>query len=181
MIGARQTADAGATPAAITDGRLQEAYDYWLQKCRGRHLPCRADIDPTEIPKLLPDVLLTEILPNGRYRYRLIGTEIAELQGVNATGRFLDEILPGPEYKAHILALYDECVHSRRALYTERLFLSRGQLERHIKTLFLPLSEDGETVNMIFVVQAFLYVTNAIRARHFIDSLPFKEIAHALL
>ncbi len=100
-------------PAALappfTDVRLQDAYTYWRAKAAaaGRDLPGRADIDPTEIPRLLPDVMLVDVLPEGRYRYRLIGTENSAAHGVSATGRFLDEVLPGTDYKAHVIALYD--------------------------------------------------------------------------
>ena len=171
------------TPTPITDGRLQEALDYWRRKSAGKAMPRRADIDPLDIPKLLPDVMLVEVLPSGRYRYRLIGTENTDAQGVHATGRYLDEVLPGPEYKAHVLGLYDECVQSRRALYSECLFISPQERipERHIKVVFLPLSADGLTVNQILVVQVSFYMDPATRERHFIDVRPFKEIAHVLL
>ena len=146
-------------------------------------MPRRGDIDPTEIPKLLPDVMLVDVLPEGRYRYRLIGTENAQAHGMNATGCYLDEVLPGPEYKDHVIALYDECVGARRALYSECLFMAPQQRapERHTKVLFMPLAEDGETVNMVFVIQVFFYIDPATRDRHFIDSRPYKEIAHVLL
>jgi hypothetical protein len=146
-------------------------------------MPSRADIDPTEIPKLLPDVMLVERLDNGRYRYRLIGTENTRAHGLNATGRFLDEVLPGPDYAAHVLRLYDECVENRRALYSECLFFSptRHQPERHTKVVFLPLSNDGTTVNMVFVIQVFLYIDRATRERHFVEARPYKEITHVLL
>ncbi len=182
------TGEFANTPAAseaspITDPRLCEAYDYWRCKVAGSAIPRRSDIDPTEIPRLLPDVMLVDVLPQGRYRYRLIGTENALAQGLNATGRYLDEVLPGPEYKAHVIALYDECVGSRRALYSECLFMApdRRAPERHTKVLFMPLAEDGETVNMVFVMQVFFYIDQATRERHFIDARPYKEIAHVLL
>src|SRR5580704_7994380 len=128
-------------------------------------MPGRADIDPIEIPKLLPDVMLVERDDNGRYRYRLVGTENAQAHGMNATGRYLDEVLPGPEYKDHVIALYDECVAARRALYSECLFMSPHQRgpERHTKVLFMPLAEDGETVNMVFVMQVLFYIDEATR------------------
>lgn len=146
-------------------------------------MPQRRDIDPTEIPKLLPDVMLVDVLPDGRYRYRLIGTGNTQAQGMHATGRYLDEVLPGPEYNDHVIALYDECVASRRALYSECLFMSQGRRapERHTKVLFMPLTEDGETVNMVFVVQVFFYIDQTTRERHFIDAPAYKEIAHILL
>jgi len=167
----------------IADPRLCQVHDYWRGKVAGRTMPRRADIDPTEIPKLLPDVMLVDVLPHGRYRYRLIGTENAQAHGMNATGRYLDEVLPGPEYKAHVIALYDESVGARRALYSECLFMApeRRAPERHTKVLFMPRAEDGETVNMVFVMQVFFYIDEATRERHFIDARPYKEIAHVLL
>ena len=167
----------------ITDARLMAAFDYWLCQSTGRPLPRRADIDPVDIPKLLPILMIVEVPPSGRYRYRLIGTENADAFGMNATGRYLDEVLPGPEYKTHVLALYDECVRSRRALYSECLFTSPQYRapERHIKVLFLPLSDDGERVNQVLVAQVFFYMHRATRQRHFIDHRPFEEIAHILL
>jgi hypothetical protein len=113
--------EAGSS-SPFTDVRLEQAYRYWRSKAAGRVLPRRADIDPTEIPKLLPDVMLVERLIDGRYRYRLIGTENADAHGFNATGRYLDEVLPGPHYAAHVLGLYDECMRNQRALYSECLF-----------------------------------------------------------
>jgi hypothetical protein len=167
----------------FTDPRLEQTYNYWREKAAGRAMPSRADIDPIEIPKLLPDVMLVERVAEGRYRYRLIGTENQTAHGINATGRFLDEVLPGPDYAAHVLALYDECVETRRALYSECLFFSpaRHEPERHTKVLFMPLSADGETVNMIFVIQIFFYIDRATRERHFVEARPYKEITHILL
>jgi hypothetical protein len=176
-------AEAASLESPIGDPRLHQGYRYWRQKSAGKVMPCRADLDPTEIPKLLPDVMLVDVLPSGRYRYRLIGTGNARAHGVNATGRYLDEVLPGSEYKNHVIALYDECVGTGRALYSECLFLSpRGAApERHTKVLFMPLAENGAPVNMVFVVQVFFYIDRETRDRHFIDVRPYKEIAHALL
>jgi len=89
----------------FTDPRLEQVYLYWRGKAAGRAMPSRADIDPIEIPKLLPDVMLVERHEDGRYRYRLIGTENTRAHGMNATGRFLDEVLPGPDYAAHVLGV----------------------------------------------------------------------------
>jgi hypothetical protein len=173
----------GTAPSPITDRRLQEALAYWRGKAATRPMPSRADIDPAEIPKLLADIMLVDVPADGRYRYRLIGTGNAQEHGINATGRALDEVLPGAEYKAHVLSLYDECVRSRRPLYSECLFMTprHRMAERHTKVLFLPLSEDGESVNMVLVAQVFFYIDQAMRRRHFIEPRPYEEIAHALL
>jgi len=177
------TAVAPPPPRPFSDPRMDQAYDYWAKKAAGRQMPRRADIDPIDIPRLLPDVMLVDVAEGGRYRYRLIGTGNTQAHGMNATGRYLDEVLPGREYKAHVLGLYDESVRNRRALYSECLFMSaaRNAPERHTKVLFLPLSEDGDVVNIVFVVQIFLYIEQATRERHFLDAPPYREIVHALL
>src|SRR5258708_36533592 len=107
-----------STPS-IGDPRLQEAYGYWLQMCAGRALPSRRDLDPVDIPKLLPHVLLVEVHDGGRYRYRLIGTENVREHGMDATGRYLDDVLPGPESKAHVLPLYGKSAQEPRPASSE--------------------------------------------------------------
>ena len=185
--------DPGSAPAAprpsegprelpFTDARIAAAYEYWRARSADRAMPRRADIEPTEIPKLLRDIMLVDVLPEGRYRYRLIGTGNTQAHGFSATGRYLDEVLPGEEYKAHVLGLYDKCVRERRPLYSECLFLSpQRSPARHTKVLFMPLSEDGTNVNMVFVVQVFFYIDEATRERHFLDAPPYREITHTLL
>jgi hypothetical protein len=177
------TLDAQSAASPITDTRLSAVFDYWIGKSADRKIPRRRDIDPVDIPKLLPILMIVDVLPSHRYRYRLVGTENADAFGVNATGRYLDEVLPGVDYKKHVLALYDKCVRSHRPLYSECLFISvdhRGP-EWHIKVLFLPLSEEGETVKQVLVAQVFLYMDLTMRQRHFIEARPFTEIAHILL
>ena len=41
---------------------LVEFLEYWRGKCDGRAMPARADIDPLEIPRLLPYVYLVDVL-----------------------------------------------------------------------------------------------------------------------
>lgn len=172
-----------ATKSPITEHRLLQAYDYWQQKASGRLMPRRADIDPTEIPTLLRDIMLVEVHPDGRYRYRLIGTKNTETHGLHAIGRYVDEILPGPEYKRDVLALYDECVRSRQPLYTEFLFFSTEDetAEHHTKVLFLPLAEDGEVVNLVMVMRIILYIDQETRSPDFSQNRPYKKVVHALL
>jgi hypothetical protein len=169
--------------AAISDDRIREAYDYWRRITAGRAMPRRRDLDPLDIPKLLPHVMLAEVHGPGRHRYRLIGTANAQEQGTNATGRFVDEAIAGAEYRAHVIGLYDECARERRPVYSESLFMSQtgGAIERHTKVGLFPLSEDGTTVNLVFVVQVFLYVDQKTRDQHFLVARPFKQIVRVRL
>jgi hypothetical protein len=57
----------------LPDAHLRKALAYWLRKCGERHMPRRADIDPVEMPELLPYVRLADVVAPGQYRYRLVG------------------------------------------------------------------------------------------------------------
>jgi PAS domain len=78
------------------NGAFLEFYEYWLRKGAGRAMPARADIDPLDIPQLLANVFLIDVVPGTprRFRFRLVGTRITELEG-EMTTRFLDEFVPG--------------------------------------------------------------------------------------
>jgi hypothetical protein len=76
--------------------KIAALWDYWIGVYRklGR-MPQRADIDPIDIPKLLPNLWLVDWEPqSGRFRYRLVGTGVTKARNVDATGRHLDEDFP---------------------------------------------------------------------------------------
>ncbi len=164
----------------LGDHRIRAAYDYWIAKRGARPLPSRRDLDPVDIPKLLPHVMLVAVEPDGRYRYRLIGTANVAEHGLDATGRYLDAVLPGPEYRTHVLGLYDACFASRRPLYSESLFYAAAGFRplRHLRVLFMPLSATGGAVDQVFVVQIFSFVADEVRESHFLDAPPHREIVH---
>jgi len=152
----------GRRSSGIEHPLLQRLLRYWSGKKAGRDLPSRQDIDPVEIgPEILPHVMLTDVLDDGRLRYRLAGTAVEAVIGRSLGGRYLDELLR-PPYRDYILALFAEVIEGRHALYTESLYPLHGtQPERLTKRLMLPLvSEEGE-VAMVLSGQIFKTVTEA--------------------
>lgn len=70
-----------------------QLYDYWRGKAADRAMPDRTDIDPIEIPRLLPNILLVDSLTaEGDFRVRLFGSELAYLTGEERTGTGRTEI-----------------------------------------------------------------------------------------
>ena len=52
------------------------------------------DIDPAEIPRLLPFIWLCDYLPDSRrFRYRLMGDHVRDAYDNNITGRYVDELV----------------------------------------------------------------------------------------
>jgi hypothetical protein len=134
---------------------------YWQSKLHGRVMPSRGDIEPLEIKRLLPYLLLTEVddgIPP-RYRYRLVGTEIVRRFGLELTGHYVDEALKG-EYGRAVVAIYDAIVAQRLPYFSRsRVVVADGRLLGSSR-LMLPLSADGRRVNMVFTGQIFDFDLN---------------------
>ncbi len=138
---------------AIEDPILTALFDYWQDKRADRCCPARGDIDPVDIPALLPHVVLVDLFESGRkIRFRLVGTMVAF--GKDPTGQFLHEAAPKGLYGHHINALYGQAARLAEPLYSEFAYsFDRSGGPQVIKRLFLPLSEDGTTPTMLLVGQ----------------------------
>jgi hypothetical protein len=141
-------------------------YSYWLEKCVGRRMPARADLDPVEIPRrLLPGICLVEVVSDERrYVYRLVGTGDVEVRGNDPTGKPVSEasFAPSPE---NALSCYDTVVATKAPLLDPEPFIALNGRYVTEETLFLPLSNDGTNVNMVLV---FSYSKHARPADHYL-------------
>lgn len=69
----------------------QSLYSYWNEIRAGRLAPHRFEIEPAQISAILPETFILERSDTGTYKYRLAGTKICELFGVEFRGAdFLD-------------------------------------------------------------------------------------------
>lgn len=152
---------------AIPDARLRELARYWLARCGRdaageRTVPDRAAIDPLDLPKLLPNLLLLERIatpethreaaaaklgevPAHLYRFRLAGTNVTHYAGRELTGRFLYEVLP-EHYLQYVRLLNRLAREERLPVYSVGLYHDEGSIVNGITyRLVLPLrSKAGE-------------------------------------
>lgn len=143
--------------AALGATMLAELYIYWRTKRGDRFAPSRADIDPVEMPRLLPHLMLIDVIDGGaRFRYRLAGTEIESRFGCSMVGRYIDEMMRG-RYADYLHDLYRELVSSRRPLYSESAYGSDDDSPLQARRLMLPLSSDGAGVDMVLAGQLFTF------------------------
>jgi len=159
----------------IEDKRLLALYSYWASKRGGRTMPARDDIDPTEIPTLLPIVLLIDVVGIGDYRYRLAGTEIVSNFGRDITGKTFAEVLPGGAYAAYIASLVSDVMSAGRPLYSEGAFMAKGHIDRQVRRIVLPLSADGIKVDMVLAGQTVIATNKDARGKIVLANLPFSE------
>jgi hypothetical protein len=132
-------------------------YQYWSSKSPPGRLPGRQNLDPLEIPDLLFNLALIDIVrANGecRFRYRLAGTGIAFRAERDPTGKFFEELYDG-EYLQKANSTYQSIVQTGLPFMSRRQF-PVGEEYLSYDRLVLPLASDGETVDMLVFLPVFL-------------------------
>src|SRR5258706_14729868 len=83
-----------------------DLYRYWLAKRAGRSMPARGDLNPAEIPPLLPYLMINDKIDD-RLRWRLVGTGAVLDVGCDLTGSFVGSYDSTPESAAAARAIYE--------------------------------------------------------------------------
>jgi len=144
------TSTAAGFIVAPRDPDLQSLYEYWDAQRRGRAMPSRGDIDPSNIPKLLQHIVLYDVAaPGGPYTIRLVGSQIEQFIGQNTTGRAAGSFMDEPT-AARLVHILDAVVTERAPRFRAGAATWHPErLHRDFEACFLPLSADGNLVNMI--------------------------------
>lgn len=124
-------------------------YQYWNARRGVRTMPSRTDIDPLEMRQWLPRLTLVDVEGDGKqFTYRLVGTKIVELLGVNPTGRLVETAWP-EETATSVVRSYEEVVQTRAPVFCQQTCQWLGDQEPSAWAMRLPLSSDGIEVDMI--------------------------------
>ena len=144
-------------PFKDADERLHAVFDYWSGKRGGQPMPSRRQIDPLELgPTILPHLMLVDVEPGPRFRYRLFGTAVSEAFGMDPTGQYIDVVMLG-KYKDFLLGLYCDLVAMKKPVYSTSIYGTKRDQKMWTQRLMLPLSSDGNTVDMVIACQVFLH------------------------
>ncbi len=130
------------------DRKLQRLLDYWQEKRGEREMPARADIDPSDIPDLLPNIYLIDVSydPNV-FSFRLAGTEIVRLFCEEVSGKTIDQ-LEAVALRSLLRSLYEEVIEARAPVADDDAFVDRRKSYAY-DWLLLPLSSGGRVVDML--------------------------------
>lgn len=124
---------------------VAELHDYWRSKLAGRAMPRPSDVDPADLPHLLPSLVMAEYSDTPfRVRYRLVGTTHVHYSGEDFTDRFLDEL--GWSEKDLVAKLHETMCRTRAPVFGRYQWDFREHLPGFSECGFFPLSEDGVTV-----------------------------------
>lgn len=137
---------------ASTHPSLQQLYQYWAARRGDRLMPSRGDIDPVDLKSLLPDLILIDVVPDARrYIYRLVGTHEVEMRGADPTGKPIAQAYYG-ESAEHTTGYLDRVAQTRQPVLYRGIYRPLSTRTQQEDVIFLPLSKDGERVNMIMVL-----------------------------
>jgi len=138
-----------AEPIAETvrSARLRALLRYWTDKSAGRAMPFRRQIEPTEIPRLLPIALLADVTASGA-RIRLLGSEATNAYGKEMRGLGVADIQFG-DFTVPWLDAFFRVIESGKPAFAVGPYRRGTELCR-IQTILMPLTEDGSSISHIF-------------------------------
>lgn len=135
----------------LNEPEFLQALVYWHIKRAAKSMPARADLSPADLVKVLPKVVLIDVLPSyPHFRYRVCGTNIVDWIKFDATGQTLDTVRP-EKYRQMLFATYMECVGARQPI-AHRILWNSDEVPHRYKRLMMPLSADNKNVDMLLAI-----------------------------
>jgi hypothetical protein len=133
--------------AAPTHRAAKALLTYWQSKAPVEGVPRRQDIEPAEIVPLLPNLMIIEPVAEGSdWKYRLVGTAVAQRYGFDWTGQRLTELLDAATAPS-VIQFYNDLAAARTAAFVTGRAQAEGREHIVYECAALPiLGSDGASV-----------------------------------
>ena len=139
--------------AKVRSGMIRLLHQWWLAHQDG-DIPDRAQLDPEEFKYMLSHMLISEVVHNPfRIRYRLAGSAVIAVRGLNITGHYLDELLPSDDepWMEHYALAYD----SREPVFGTAWLMSSIQVRYRYDFAIFPLRNGGTDVEQFVSMEDY--------------------------
>ena len=124
------------------DPRMAALLTWWTVLPRTGDLPGVAEIDPLALKRWLGDLGVIEAIGEPpRFRIRLAGVNLRDIETIDATGCFVDELCP-PQIADEVLKPYRVCREQRRPVHDRLALHERPHVT--IERLLLPFGRRAE-------------------------------------
>jgi hypothetical protein len=131
--------------------KIRQIFEYWQSMHPDSGLPGRRHFDPLDVPLLLPNILLVDVVPGppADFMFRLMGTRLEEFYGDSFAGKpFVSAFVKAKSSQAYI----DICGLARDGL--PRWWRGPAKFIKNrdyvtTERIYLPLADDGVKVNMV--------------------------------
>jgi hypothetical protein len=141
---------------SAVDPKLKRALDYWRTQRKDRLAPSRADMVARDMKDFLSHFQILELVDGGpAYRPRLMGTAMVATMKEDITGRLIDDSTDRLAARRSLRAVR-WVIENKKPLRTfaPRTAIEGQEFLSH-ESVFLPLSNDGKTIDMLGVVGVF--------------------------
>lgn len=133
----------------VNSAFLRELLSLWHARRGTRPMPARSDFDAVELMRFGGRIALIDVYHDPkRYRFRLIGSRITEILGRDSTGRYADDLYD-PEFYQTAIGSYETILRDRQPVTAHGNMKMMDKEHIRFESLDLPLSEDGEVIDMI--------------------------------
>ena len=160
----------GADPLGERDEPLGDypelcsLFRMWDGARRGRPMPSRRDFTPESLRPWLGNLALVDVSHNPvRLHYRLVGIHIVENLKNDPTGKDFDEVVADPAHNPVTQGPY-RCLLEGEPVFEIVQPRKKGCFTFDYARLSLPLSADGQSINMILIGEYVVAPAEGARA-----------------
>lgn len=153
---------------ALEQGVTKEGLAFWRSHMEtGERLPHVDQIDPLALRKLLPHIVLIDVIwPDGNeggdgvpddFRYRLVGGHSADTHDANLTGLLVSELSQfGQSYTDTMLSFYRSICERKAPVASGGPLAIIGKGYREFEGIYLPFTEGADRVDRLMAVVVYL-------------------------
>lgn len=124
---------------------------YWSEKCKDGLWPSRRDIDPVDLPDILPHILFVEVVLECdiiRLRYGLTGNAGVQLARREVTGRWFHEMYSDEQTNV-VVEVVKKAISTRLPVPYETNMWSPGRENIEVSWLACPLADNGVDIDCL--------------------------------
>lgn len=142
-------------PANTSSELLNEGLVHWRAICGGKPTPAFADFDPMAVPRLLPNVILLGVKPDGSdFQYRIIGETVLKHLLGNYTGQWVSDLAhQTPPSQVH--DCLTEAFSARAPVWADSPYIGRNDSFVTKEEIILPFLGDDGAVSRLLVLLEF--------------------------
>lgn len=146
--------------------KVTQLIDLWWRLAPGPDLlPGRQHFDPMQVPGLLPNIWLVDVLPGSprQFRYRLIGSRLVEAGIPGRKGDLVNDPRFSPD-PASVTRLFERVADGRAPdWFRGKPFLQHSAYVDTIERVSLPFAADGRDVDLVMNLTLFHWNDGTIR------------------
>lgn len=147
-----------STADHITSTRVLALDAYWRARVDGGIAPCRKRFDPADLPELLPHIVIVDFAEKPEdIRYRLIGTKVVQISGLDFTGMRLGDCDFASIDKEIWAESYRRIGETAAPIYGKAEIPIDGEQTISVMEEFaiFPLSHDGSAIHQCIAIEDY--------------------------